>query len=135
MKKYLLILLFSTIALVSCDNKTKPIKKQEDVSQEALQKKYLFLAKQTDTYKDAFIAITELHVKLDLTSKGIADSDGVINEYNDVIGKEFGFVDHVYEVKKQMKNKIDTDYLRAVQLREASKIALREIADINSLKK
>jgi len=135
MKKIIFIACIAITFFTSCNNNPKPVKTKEDISVRGLQKKYLFLAKQTDTYKDAFMAVTKLQIDLNLVNKGNLDSDAVINEYNDAIGKQFGFVDYVYEVKKQMKNKVDTDYLRIIQLDQAAKIGLREVADINSMKK
>jgi hypothetical protein len=138
MKKYAFITPLLIILLYSCDTKVKQVNKQDtskqedDISVKGLQKKYLFLAKQTSTYKDAFIKVTEVQIDLDLVNKGNLDSDVVINKYNEVIGETHGYVAHVYDVRKNLKDRIDTTYLRQVQDEVAAKLLLQYMADLKS---
>jgi thioredoxin-related protein len=140
MKKTILIaLLLANVSLISCNSKTQrsnnPVdtsNNQDDISPKGLQKKYLFLAKQTSTYKDAFIKVTKLQIDLDLVDKGNLDSDAVINEYNEVIGETYGYRSHVYEVRKNLKDKIDTAYLWRVQSDVAANLLLQYMAELKS---
>jgi hypothetical protein len=139
MKKIVLIALLFNVMIISCNSKNQrsnnpgdPSNNQNDTSVKGLQKKYLFLAKQTSTYKDAFIKVTKLQIDLDLVDKGNLDSDAVINEYNEVIGETYGYRSHVYEVRKNLKDKIDTAYLWRVQSNVAANLLLQYMAELKS---
>lgn len=122
-------LFFIALFLIGCQSSTKTEKR--DTSQAAIQERYLRAALNTESYKREWISVQKVIIHL----KNLNDSqnDNVINEYNDVIGKKFGFVDNVSEAKNRI-DKNSKDYLRGIQLNIAADLALRDLADENALK-
>ncbi|MDB5288523.1 MAG: hypothetical protein JWR05_3472 [Mucilaginibacter sp.] len=69
-------------------------------SESEMRQKALTEAFASPVYTTAIENIQKLGVNIDLAKKGLEDSDTVINEYNQTIGKTAGFVDTLTEAQK-----------------------------------
>jgi len=84
-------------------------------------------------YEKGLENILKLGTNLDLAKKGIEDSDNAINQYNETIGKTYGYVNNLNDAQKGFIDNKDA-YIKAI-LDEAAANAIaakaaQEIADI-----
>ena len=78
-------------------------------------------------YSKAIEGVESLQANLDLAKKGFIDSDVVINQYNDTIGKTTGFVDNLNDAQQGFINN-SADFIRAATLEAAAQILLADSA-------
>jgi len=74
-------------------------------------------------YEKGIENIEKLAANLDLAKTGIVDSDKAINEYNDTIGKTFGYVTNLNDAQKGFTDHSDA-YIQAIYLEAAAQAAL-----------
>jgi hypothetical protein len=74
-------------------------------------------------YQKGVENVEKLAANLDLAKTGIVDSDKAINEYNDTIGKTFGYVNNLNDAQKGFVANSDK-YIQALYLQAAAQAAL-----------
>ena len=125
--KYFIIVSI-VFSLISCESK-KQTKIDKVPTQSEIKQEYMDKALRTDEYKEKWIAVQK--IKLDIKNLTIANRDNAINEYNDLIGNTFGFIDNIDSLKARMKNS-GKEYLKTVQLQIAADLLLQHMADLNA---
>lgn len=80
-------------------------------------------------YTTAIENVEKLQVNLDLASKGMADSDTVINEYNSTLGKTVGFVDTLNQAQKGFVDFAPT-YIDMITKEAAAQLILADNAKL-----
>lgn len=74
-------------------------------------------------YQKGVENVEKLAANLDLAKTGIVDSDKAINEYNDTIGKTFGYVNNLNDAQKGFVANSDK-YIQTLYLEAAAQAAL-----------
>lgn len=69
----------------------------------------------------------KLSANLDLAKQGIGDSDAAINQYNETIGKTYGYVNNLNDAQKGFIDNSDA-YIKAVYLEAAAQSIMSESA-------
>lgn len=76
-------------------------------------------------YSKAIESTEKLAANLDLAKGGFADSNSVIDEYNNTIGKTFGYVDNLNDAQKGFIDNSDK-YIKAIYLEAAANAVLAD---------
>ncbi|MFI5158607.1 MAG: hypothetical protein ACHQF4_07055, partial [Sphingobacteriales bacterium] len=89
-----------------------------------------------ETFKNADFTkgvegIEKLQSTIDLQKKGFASADDVINQYNETIGKSFGFVDTLTQAQQGFIDK-SKDYIRSIELEAAANILLGQTSQFTA---
>lgn len=92
-----------------------------------MRQKSLIDAFNSSDYQKGIENVEKLSANLDLAKKGIADSDNVVNEYNETIGKTFGFVNNLNDAQKGFIDNSDA-YIKAIYLEAAAQSILANSA-------
>jgi|GEM_PF-3538314 len=99
-----------------------------DVATEAeIKQKALTDAFSSSDYTSGVESIEKLTANLDLATGGILDSDKAINEYNDTIGKTFGYVNNLKDAQQGLIDHSD-EYVQSIYLEAAAQAALADSA-------
>lgn len=92
-----------------------------------LRQKALVKAFENADYTKGLESIEKLKTDLDLASKGFVDSSSVVDEYNNTIGKTFGYVDNLNEAQRGFINN-SKDYIKVLYLEAAAQINMADAA-------
>jgi hypothetical protein len=112
----------SLIEYISQLNFFNPVAKEAE-----LRSKAFSAALATPDYAKAIENITQLRVNLELARDGFVDKDGVIDEYNNSLGKVAGRVDTLDEAEKGLAKNAD-NFIKATLLKAAAQIILADAA-------
>jgi hypothetical protein len=77
----------------------------------------------------AVSSVRELSTEIELAKKGIISKDGVINHYNETIGKTTGLVNDLNEAETQLKNNAP-DYIKMQLAKAAANLALADASKL-----
>lgn len=78
-------------------------------------------------YQKGIESLEKLGANLELIKTGIGNSDNVINEYNETIGKTFGYVNNLTDAQKGFIDNSDA-YIKAIYLEAAAQSILADSA-------
>lgn len=78
-------------------------------------------------YEKGIENVEKLAANLDLAKKGIGDSDTAINEYNETIGKTFGYVNNLNDAQKGFIDNSDK-YIQSIYLEAAAQAIMNDSA-------
>lgn len=100
---------------------------KDKLSQTQIAQKVLGEAMTSSEYTDALKNVSELTINIDLAKNGLLSKTGVLDQYNETIGKTTGQVTSLDQAERELTKNGDA-YIRITLLKAAAQLALDQAA-------